>query len=434
MDRRDFFKATLASAGLLAIGDFEELYARGAGMPQVGKPWTGWKKGHFQVHFIYTGVAESMFMIFPDGTTMLLDCGDHDAASRADKAVAILPHYGKHSGEWIARYVRRVNPNGADVDYMMLSHYHNDHAGGEGFYASKETWNGEDYYLSGFSQAGKFLTFKKAVDRAWPTFDDPIPLPDDYNKGTLRQMKKFYERISREQGTVIERFRLGSTDQIIPLRDPESCKGFMVRNICANGRVCAEDGTIRDLYAETIAREHPDKLSENGMSLGMVISYGPFRFFTAGDFSDMVETADGNAIRTEDVLAEICGPANVAKVNHHGHHSMSEKLVSALRSQVYVSCVWDTLHNTQDTLKRLTDRNLYPDKRIICPGIFPAARRATDYDKPWLEDISNSSFGGGHVVLDVEPGGRRFSITYLNAADESMTVRSVMDFYTENRT
>lgn len=430
MDRREFFKTAMTSAGFFALGDFNALFARGTLSPEVGKPWSGWRKGHFQVHFIYTGVAESMFMIFPDGTTMLLDCGDHDAASRADKAVAILPHYGRHAGEWIARYVQRVNPHGSDVDYMMLSHYHNDHGGGETFYAGKETWKGEDYYLSGFSQAGKYLTFKKAIDRAWPTFDDPLPLPDNYNKGTLRQMKKFYDRIIDEQGTVVERFILGSNGQIAPLRDPASYKDFSVRNICANGRICGEDGVVRDLYADTIARNRPDKLSENAMSLGMVFSYGPFRFFTAGDFSDMVETADGTAISIEDAIADICGPANVAKVNHHGHHSMSEKLVSTLRSQVYVSCVWDTLHNTADTMKRLTDRNLYEDDRIVCPGIFPAVRRAQDDGKPWLEDISPASFGGGHIVLDVKPGGQRFSITYIEAADECMTVRSVMDFKT----
>ncbi len=35
--------------------------------------WPGWRSGEFQAHFIHTGVAESVFFVFPDSTTMLLD-------------------------------------------------------------------------------------------------------------------------------------------------------------------------------------------------------------------------------------------------------------------------------------------------------------------------------------------------------------------------
>ena len=82
MDRRGFLKnATLVSAACLM--DFREALAWGAKDAEVGKAWKGWKKGQFQIHLIYTGVSESMFLIFPDGTTMLLDCGDHNAVGCA---------------------------------------------------------------------------------------------------------------------------------------------------------------------------------------------------------------------------------------------------------------------------------------------------------------------------------------------------------------
>ena len=74
----------------------------------AGKALPAWKPGEFQVHFIYTGVCESMFWIMPDGTTMLLDCGDFRAWARGKKAVWILPDGWRHPGEWIARYVERV--------------------------------------------------------------------------------------------------------------------------------------------------------------------------------------------------------------------------------------------------------------------------------------------------------------------------------------
>ena len=88
MDRRGFLKnATLVSAACLM--DFREALAWGAKDAEVGKAWKGWKKGQFQIHLIYTGVSESMFLIFPDGTTMLLDCGDHIA----DLQVGVVSYY-----------------------------------------------------------------------------------------------------------------------------------------------------------------------------------------------------------------------------------------------------------------------------------------------------------------------------------------------------
>ena len=91
MDRRSFIKTSILAGAALWATDWEKAFALGRQAPEVGKPWRGWKEGEFQIHFIYTGVAESMFLIFPDGTTMLLDCGDFDALARGEKAVPLLP-------------------------------------------------------------------------------------------------------------------------------------------------------------------------------------------------------------------------------------------------------------------------------------------------------------------------------------------------------
>jgi hypothetical protein len=56
MDRRDFIKTSAAATAALML-DWEKAFAAGTAAPQVGKTWNGWKKGHFQAHFIYTGVG-----------------------------------------------------------------------------------------------------------------------------------------------------------------------------------------------------------------------------------------------------------------------------------------------------------------------------------------------------------------------------------------
>jgi beta-lactamase superfamily II metal-dependent hydrolase len=428
MDRRDFIK-TSALAGTAFLLDWRRAFAAGTADAEAGRVWKGWKKGHFQVHVIYTGVAESMFMIFPDGTTMLLDCGDHNAVGRGKLAVPVVPSPDRHSGEWIARYVERVNPNGSDVDYMMLSHYHCDHAGDPAFNAGIMVRDGEEYPLSGFTQAAERLRFHKAVDRAWPTYDEPLPMPDEWQGHIVGHMRSFYRREQARHGLQVEKFRVGETGQIALLRDPKRYPGFSVRNLCGNGKIAAPDGTVRDLYAEVI-KEPGFELNENGMSLGIVISYGKFRFYTAGDFCDHITRSDGSRLEIEEELAKVCGPVEVAKINHHGHYSMPAPLVSALRPKVWVCCVWDQLHNVAPVMERLADRSLYPGDRVVCPGIFPAERRAEDAGNPWLADIEPACFDGAHVILDVEEGGKRYSVSCVDARDESMTVRSVLRFKT----
>ena len=316
MDRRGFLKnATLVSAACLM--DFREALAWGAKDAEVGKAWKGWKKGQFQIHLIYTGVSESMFLIFPDGTTMLLDCGDHNAVGRGKLAVPVLPNPDRHAGEWISRYVRRVNPQKDYVDYMMLTHYHSDHGGNNKFYARKETRDGKDYYLSGFSQAAEYLTFGKAFDRCWPDYNDPLPLTQEA-ADAFEHMKDFYDYMLAHKKMELEKFCLGETNQIAMKKDATAYPGFSVRNICANGRIADKEGNIRDLYAER-KKSNPVKFSENGMSLGMIFTYGDFKFYTAGDFSDGWELPNGKRFEIEDAIADVVEPVSVAKINHHGH-------------------------------------------------------------------------------------------------------------------
>lgn len=424
MDRRFFLKTSVIGGAALLLSDWERAFAMGRKHTDAGKPWRGWKKGEFQIHFIYTGVAESMFLIFPDGTTMLLDCGDFDAAARGEKSVPILPSADRHAGEWIARYVTRVNPSVTDVDYMLLSHYHNDHAGSDRFYAEKIIRDGKEYPLSGFSQAAQILNFHKAIDRCYPDDDPSLKWAD---QDTVGLMQDFYAYMQKHKGLQIEKFRLGATDQIVQLHNPLRYPTFQVRNICGNGCIAYPDGRIKDLFeARKVAGK--ENKNENAMSLGMVFSYGPFRFYTAGDFSAKFKDPDGTPRFIEDDIADVCGRVNVAKVNHHGHNSMSRKLVSALSPQVWVSCVWDQLHNLPTCLQLLSDRSIYPGDRVICPTIMPAARREKDRDAAWMKDIAPETFEGCHIVVNVDREGKSYSVSFIPARDESMTVCGIMHF------
>ena len=99
----------------------------------------------------------------------------------------------------------------------------------------------------------------------------------------------------------------------------------------------------------------------------------------------------------------------------------------ALSAKVWVSCIFAKHCNDLGTLRRLSSRRLYPGERVICPTAFPAERMEAAKAEG-IRDVVPESLDCGHIVLNVPPGGRDYTVSYLTARDESMTVRSTMRF------
>lgn len=427
MNRRRFIGQTATVGLAAALGDWRRAFAAGMKDAGVGRPWKGWMRGELQAHFIYTGRAESTFLIFPDGTTMLVDSGDYDVPQRVLMQTPVLPDRSRGAGEWIARYVQRANPFGNKVDYMMLTHWHADHAGCETSYSRREERDGDDWFVSGFAETCDFIDFGKAFDRCWPDLNDPFPLKDRTCR-EVSQISRMYRYLERHKGLKVEKFRVGARDQVVLLKDPGAFPDFQVCNICGNGKILMRDGSIRNLYEGIFTPNHATGWrNENGMSCGMILSYGAFRLYMAGDFQDFWQRADGSRFEVEDALGEQLDQVDVAKVNHHGSASMTETLVRALAAKVWVSCIFAKHCNDLGTLRRLSSRKLYPGERVICPTAFPAERMEAA-NAEGLHDVAPESLDCGHIVLNVPAGGRDYTVSYLTACDESMTVRSVMRF------
>lgn len=426
MNRRKFVTGA-ASAALL--GAYRTAFTAGTEDAVVGKHLAVWQPGRYQVHFIYTGSGESTFHIFPDGTTMLLDCGDMDWGEELKELyVPHLPDASRHAGEWIARYVKRVNPQGDRVDWLQISHLHRDHMGHARWIAGRDNRFGLDYFLSGVTLAAEQLHFAHAIDRGYPDFADPIPYVEDHDR-MVEHLRNLYTYLGQRDGLVHEKFNLGATDQIRQLKKPVA--DFHVRNVCVNGRIALPDGTILDPLHQKDGTFIVCKCSnwiENPLSCGCVYSYGKFKYYSAGDFSQRLVFPDGSETWPEKLIGKATGKVNVAKINHHGHHSMPDECVRDLAARVWVACVLDQHHVTEDTMSRLADRKNYPGERLLCPTIFTAERCAEDKDKPWFKDVAPETYCGTHIVLDVPPGGETYSLSFVPAADESMTVKSVMRF------
>ena len=427
--RRDFIVKTAAAASLL--GGCRAAFDAGRADPAAGRRLAEWRHGHYQVHFIYTGSGEATFHIFPDGTTMLLDCGDMDWGEEYRHLyVPRLPNASRHAGEWIARYVKRVNPGGDTVDWLHISHLHRDHAGSARWVAGRDGRLGLDYFLSGFTLAAEQLHFKRAIDRGYPDFSDPVPYVEDADR-MVEHLRNLYTFLGRRDGLVHEKFRLGAVDQICQTKSP--AKDFHVRNICVNGRIAMPDGTVLDPLHKpdgTFVKFDRSGNIENPLSCGCVYSYGKFRYYSAGDFSQRLEFPDGSETWPEKLVGRAAGRVNVAKLNHHGcPWTAPREFVRDLSARVWVGCVLDArFHVHGSTVAALADRGAYPGERIVCPTIYTTERRATEKDMPWFGLLPEATYCGTHIVLDVPPGGETYSLSFVPAADESMTVSSVMHF------
>ena len=431
--RREFWAgaAALAAAGCVRCRE-----------TRVGECWrNAWRPGHFQVHMIYTGTAESLLLVFPDSTSMLLDCGDtnphtFNVKRFGPKELPILPSESRRSGEWIARYVERMNPRGRRVDYMMLSHFHGDHSGSllpEAARRDDILPNGEQYCLSGFALAAETLRFSRAIDRGWPNYDDPLPYPPrrDWMGGSLTVMRQVYRHLAARDGLVVEKFRVGETDQIRMLHDAAAHPGFSVFNLCGCGKVAMKDGTVCDVYAGEHAKHRECIYNENAMSLGNVFTYGRFRFYTAGDFTASDRRKGiwhGQTMDIERILAKACKPVSVAKANHHAGWACPDELVAALRPRVWLAPVWWRLHGDKKTMNRLASRTSYAGDRLLLPGVMAAERRAEDAGEPYLADVPAAVHTPSHVVVDVPPGGETFSVFCLDAADEDWRIKAHWNF------
>ena len=374
----------------------------------------GWKPGELQLHCIHTGSGEANFFIFPDATTMLLDCGDIvPRGNPNDSVVPEFPDSSASPGERIARYILSVNPakDPAWVDWLVVSHYHSDHIG----------WmrGTENEPPRGFAAAAQKLHFRRAVDRGRPGVDCP-KVEDD--KDELALLEKLYSDLKARDGLAYERFEVGRRNQLRPLNGEVS--DFSVFNLCAGGFVADErTGSVTNLCAGFTSG-----VSENAMSLGFILRYGDFSLYMAGDFSGHVRRAAGDPeIDLEVLFAPFVPAVSAAHVNHHGHYTMPSELVSALRARAWFGSTWTLRQFIPPVMERLADRSLYPGERAICPPFIPAERlaEAQKSGAAWLKDVPPAAYKGAHVVFIVPPGGRTFDIE-CRSADGKTTFRRTL--------
>ena len=383
-------------------------------------------RAELDLHFVYTGCGENMFYRLPDGTAILNDTGDfyrpRDLAN-----VPLLPSPERLGGEWMSRYVQRVYQEKV-IDYLMFSHWHGDHIG-HSIFDRAETPGASFRYktladgtrINGFLCVAQDFGFKRYFDHQYP------------NKGmyggndTCIKLVSDWLAVQKGKGLVCEPFKVGALNQIALQRDPGKYANFSIRNICANGRLWDGKDGERDLVGEYVAQTGAKRIAENTLSLGFVMQYGKFRFWTGGDTQNIPKSKKSPGLAYEDMVGARVGPVTLCKMNHHGcSNAMSEAFVRAVRAQAYVSCIWCPGQVVEQTLSRMASREIHTGfDPLILPNLMPKCQAERYKGRDFMKNIATK--GPAHVVVKVLPGGDAYRVYLLEAHDESMRILDRFD-------
>jgi beta-lactamase superfamily II metal-dependent hydrolase len=282
----------------------------GSGAVGGGECGSGsWQPGWLEIHHIDAGEAVSTLIVSPLGRSMLIDVGEAEWDSPT-------------GAETIGAYVRSVL-GCSRIDYVVISHFHLDHAGLPGYGGLWHLVNGQ-----GFS-VGKLL--HRDVDSF---------------KGT--------------SGSTLSAWQTYLHSPAALALQPEVAR-VGVGQVELGGGVAfafvAVDGGGGLLPGDFSADAAPP--DENDYSIAALLRFGRLDYFTAGDLSGQTFVSDAGYSYhdLETRVAPRVKDVDVYRVSHHGSsHASNGTLVAELAPRVSIIQVGDgngNGHPAQSTVDRL---------------------------------------------------------------------------------
>jgi hypothetical protein len=344
------------------------------------------------IHQIHTGRGNSALAIFPDGTTLLIDAGAIPDRTGLEIGPA-RPNASRTTAEWIAHYIRQFVPlQPAALDYLLVTHYHDDHMGA-------------------LPALANLIPIRTLIDRG----DDPKPPP-------YPAVRTYFELRGGFRGQ-LQTLRVGRDDQIVLRHTPGGNAAFRVRNVAGNGMVWTgkKDSAGSAFPRAWKAMPGSDQLNENAFSLALRIEYGPFSYYTGGDLIGLPLDGAPTWHDLETPVARVLGPVDAAVLNHHGWlDSTNAFFLRTLRPRVVVIPAWHATHPDHSVLRRLRSpawKDAKPD--LFITTLLPATRAIFSYLGTSFQNEE------GHILIRVAPGGGEYNVIVMDAAGESPRVKTV---------
>lgn len=414
----------------------------------VGSPLSAWQEGCLDIHFINTTAGECTFIIFPDGTQMLVDAAgartrtgtgsvtNVEIRRRWDPLVAGNDY---NYGAFIADYIKKCMQwtKNYTLDYAMLSHFHNDHFGGKGDVPVSDL--SPTYTQQSFAYLLDYFGADKLIDRGWPNYDYPFDVTSSkLNTGNAENVQNYVAAVKwhvANRGMKAEKFKAGVTSQIKLVKDPDAYPECYVQNLAVNGEVWTGSGSeTKMLFPEkALIRGNGSAGSdycpnENGTSIAFRLSYGKFDLFMGGDLT-YVGYSSYAWKDIETPVAKACGKVEVMKANHHSCHNTNgvdsakgHDALTYLQPQTWIINTWA---DTQPHVPTMVSAS----NALPLMDIFVTNLTKTALEEAGAVVASRIQGYNGHVVVRVNKGGDSYNVYTLSDYDKTMTVQTISGPY-----
>jgi competence protein ComEC len=315
--------------------------------------WAGPADKKLDVYWVDVEGGAATLFVTPAGETVLVDTGYPGGrdAPRVHKAVTELAALKK-------------------IDHMVITHFHNDHYGA-------------------LPEILKLVPVGRLYER------DPQGAPD--KEKAAKELPPYLE------AKVEKRVRIKPGDKL-PLKQAKGAARLNFQFLGMNEKFVSGKGSKANSHelCEGHQPRTPGDASDNRNSVVMLVSFGPFRFFDAGDLTWNTEAA--LVCPTNRVGAAI----DVFQINHHGlDQSNNPVLIKTLSPTVAVVNNGPKKGGEPKSFAALkatpSIQTIYQVHRNVRVG--PEGNTA-----PELIANMEEACQGNHVKLSVEPDGKNYAL------------------------
>jgi len=313
------------------------------------------KDGDLQIYFVDVEGGGATLVIAPSGESMLIDSGN--APPNAERDTKRI-------------YATMQLAGLKKLDYLFITHYDTDHAGGVPT-------------LAKLTRIDKFVDHGD-MDSKW------MQNPDFENRW------KGYESAAMGKRMIVK------PGDRVPL------KGVQVQVVSANGEVLAKPingGGGPNPYCDNAQQKEPDK-SENSRSAGLLLTYGKFKFLDVGDLTWDKEMALACPVNK-------LGKVSMYQATHHGFwHNVSGAPAHVFAIQPQVVVVNNGPRKGFDGPDKFTEVAKIPGVEGIWQGhlsLFNDKDHNTKEDM--IANLEPSDQCQGHWIKAVIESNGKFTIT-----------------------